>query len=58
MRIHHSIVEIGMAEISASVPSWFSIARKAGGLIPIKPSEKPAISFGKICENPGKTPHR
>jgi hypothetical protein len=30
MRIHHSIVEIGMAAIPASAPSRFSLTRKAG----------------------------
>jgi hypothetical protein len=56
MRIHHSIGEIGMAAIPANVPSRFSIARKAGGLPPVKPLRTPAKPTQKSRKTPAKTP--
>jgi hypothetical protein len=58
MNRRRSIVELGLAAILASAPSWFFLARKAGGLTPAKPGQNLANSFAKICENPNKTRHR
>jgi hypothetical protein len=56
MRTHHSIVEIGMAAIPASVPSLFFSPRTAGALPPRKtpaePMQNQRKNFAKPQQNP------
>ena len=58
MNPHRTIVEIGMAAIPASALSLFSIARKAGGLPPVKSLQNPGKTNAKTSQNPSKTAHR